>query len=48
MTVYGQLPWLLSIVAYLLLAAFLALFWGRHLLVQCAHSTRSSCAAARW
>nr|WP_320115661.1 apolipoprotein N-acyltransferase [uncultured Desulfuromonas sp.] len=28
MTVYGQLPWLLSIVAYLLLAAYLALFWA--------------------
>jgi len=28
MTVYGQLPWALSIVAYLLLAAYLALFWG--------------------
>ena len=28
MTVYGQLPWVLSIVAYLLLSSYLALFWG--------------------
>ena len=28
MTVYGHLPWALSIVAYLLLATYLALFWA--------------------
>jgi apolipoprotein N-acyltransferase len=28
MTTYGQLPWLLSIAAYLILAVYLALFWA--------------------
>jgi len=28
MTVYGQMPWVLAIVAYLLLATYLALFWA--------------------